>query len=391
MDIEDIVSQDNSTAESPDVGFRMGASATTAAPGNAPGRLAEQVVGELLTLIPAGWDRLDAAIAMTVSDEAAQVVASDGQRAVPVSLTARVVELLRKLRHQGAESAEGPWWRFLATVTRSGGAEIEYDYGVEPFPDHQLFPAAAYVADLQVYPRRKLPIWLAAYIGHEDRQIRTPRQAFADAQAGGTTGAIEVPAEEGLPPFPVLWARWAVISAAFVAAKSPRGPRITSALGWFEGSTRSGSTVHRLPHGRAVLSGGVWNAPSLDAVYNGGAPMPQFFRGAPEWVADPVLSPRTSNGLLSFCYWWDGNTWYRGESPPVSGLRDALPGVWSSDSVFDVLTQIVDDKASSWLTALIAAAETGRVTRALLSRTLSGDNFDVDSSYYQLILAGIAE
>lgn len=134
----------------------------------------------------------------------------------------------------------------------------------------------------------------------------------------------------------------------------------------------------------------MWSSPRLDAAYNDGAPMPELYRDAPEWVADSVLSPRAANGLLSFCYWWDGNTWYRGESPTPDKLLDALPGVWSGDSVFDVLTQVVDGYAAAWVTAPIAAAETGRVTRGQLSRVLVGANFDLDSAYYQLILAGVA-
>ncbi|MGW4529519.1 hypothetical protein ACWEOI_01075 [Nocardia sp. NPDC004340] len=382
------MSQDNSTAESPDVGFRMAAAVAAPESGSSTAeQVADRVADELLALIPDGFDRLEAAIAMTVTDEAAQVIVSDGQRVAQVPLSRRAVELLREARQLAATSAEGPWWRFLAAVTTTGPARIEYDYGAEPFPEQQLFPPQAYLADLLEYPRERLPIWLAAYIGHGDRQARTPSAAFAAAQADATA----VPAGEGLPPLPVLWARWALISAAFVAVKSPLGPRVTSALGWFEGRTRSGSTLHRLPHGRAVLSGGIWNAPELDAVYNGGAAMPQFYRGAPDWVADPVLSPRAANGLMSFCYWWDGNAWYRGESPDANGVQDALPGVWNDDAVYDVLTQVFDGNASSWLTALIAAADTGTVTRTLLSRALVGPDIDLDSAYFQLILAGVAE
>ncbi|MFJ9743748.1 hypothetical protein, partial [Streptomyces sp. NPDC101166] len=91
------------------------------------------------------------------------------------------------------------------------------------------------------------------------------------------------------------------------------------------------------------------------------------------------------------CYWWGGHAWYRGDSPDANVVQDALPGVWNDDAVYDVLTQVFDGNASSWLTALIAAAETGTVTRALLSRSLVGADIDLDSAYFQLILAGVAE
>ncbi|WP_330183374.1 hypothetical protein OHB26_06825 [Nocardia sp. NBC_01503] len=396
----DSVSQDNSTEESPDVGFRLERNTAAEGIGLVPGRparsdrsaeqdrLIQQVTDELLAQLPDGWDRLDVAVAMTVSDETAQVIVSDSKRAAPARLSMRMVELLRELRHRSAESADGPWWRFLAIATRAGSTQIEYDYGAEPFPDQQLFPPQAYLADLRTYPRKRLPMWLAAYVGHGGRQTRTPGIA-AHAEAGD--GPFTPRVETDLPALPLLWARWAVIAAAFVAADSPLGPRTTTALGWFEGSTRSGSTLHLLPHGRAVLSGGLWSDLRLDATYNDGATMPQLYRGAPDWVADPVLNPRAANGLLSFCYWWDGEAWLCGESPVTAELSPALPGIWSSDTVFDVLAQLIEGSSSSWITALVAAAETGSVTRALLARSLAGDKFDLDAGYYQLMLAGIAK
>ncbi|MGW3540924.1 hypothetical protein ACWDNI_10330 [Nocardia niigatensis] len=399
VDTEDSVSQDISTGESPDVGFRMPEQTVAAGPvgvgqardsavaqnGSAePDTLVQQVAVELFSLLPEGWDRLDAAVAMTVSDETARVVVSDSEHAVPVPLSARAIELLRKLRHRSAtESEDGPWWRVVASVTKSGSAEIEYDYGVEPFPDPQLFPPQAYLADLRTYPRRRLPVWLAAYIGHDGRQSRTPSNAV---NARAADGAFVPRIETDLPTLPLMWARWAAIAAAFVAADSQWGPRVTTALGWFEGSSRSGSTLHLLPHGRAVLSGGLWNDPRLDAAYNGGAAMPQLFRGAPAWVADPVLNPRAANGLLSFCYWWDGTAWHCGESPAAAELGPALPGVWSGGSAVDAITELNARVPADTAAALVAAAEAGTVTRSLVPPIL-GDN--AADAFYQLTLAGV--
>lgn len=186
-----------------------------------------------------------------------------------------------------------------------------------------------------------------------------------------------------------MWARWAAISAAFVAEDSPWGPRISTSLGWFEGSTRSGSTLHLIPGNRAVLSGGVWNAPELDAAYNDGAPLPHPYLGAPAWVAEPVLNPRTANGLLSFCYWWDGAHWYRGESPIPDGLGPALPGVWTDHDTVDVVTALVGEHRTSAVTELVTAAEAGSATRSLLVRAFGDDTVKADSAYYQLLLAGV--
>ncbi|WP_405489168.1 hypothetical protein [Nocardia sp. NBC_00511] len=346
-----------------------------------------QITNELAGILTDGWQRLDAVFAFTVSDEAAQVILSDGERVVPARPSARVVELLRAHRHQCAATENGPWWRLLVSLTNTGEQSITYDYGTEPFPDEQLFPAAAYLADLQVYPRKRLPVWLAAYVGHQGSQIRTPRTAFTQARAdlADNIGAVPVTT---LPPLSRLWARWAAISAAFVAVNSPRGPRITTAVGWFEGAKHSGATLYRLPQGRAVLSGGVWDAPELEAVYNHGGPMPRFYRGAPEWVADPVLNPRAGSGLMSFCYWWDGQGWYRGESPDPPAVRAALPGVWSARVAADVIGQVIDAEGTDAVD-LVAAAESGSATRSLLVDALGTDRPELDGAYYQLLLAGV--
>ncbi|MFE3984317.1 hypothetical protein ACFXPR_07520 [Nocardia tengchongensis] len=389
VDTEDSVSQDNSTAESPDVGFRL-AEPTESAEAHdrstQPLPLVEQVAAELFSLLPEGWDRLDAAVAMTVTDEAARVVVSDAEHAVQVPLSARAIELLRELRHQSAESEDGPWWRVLASVDKSGSAEIEFDHGAEPFPDQRLFPPQAYLADLQTYPRRRLPVWLAAYLGHADRQVRTPSHA---ANSRATDGAFTPRVESDLPALPLMWARWAAIAAAFVAADSQRGPRVTTALGWFEGTSHSGATLHLLPHGRAVLSGGLWNDPRLDATYNDGVGIPQLYRGAPDWVAGPVLNPRAANGLLSFCYWWDGAAWHCGESPSATELRSALPGIWTSAAAVDVITRMNARVPAGAAAELVAAAEAGTVTRQFAAPILGGTTADVDNAYYQLLLAGV--
>lgn len=196
------------------------------------------------------------------------------------------------------------------------------------------------------------------------------------------------------PDFRTMWARWAAMAAAFVAIGSERGPRISPGLGWFETSRRSGSTLAALPGDRAVLSGGVWNAPALEAAHNGGADLPRLYAGAPAWVADPVLNPRAGTGMLSFCYWWEGDRWYRGESPPAAECALAVPGVWSTDTVTDVITQLIADRPAKQLRRavqmLISVAEQGVVTRDALTTVFGDDGrHDIDSAQYQFSLAGL--
>jgi hypothetical protein len=126
------------------------------------------------------------------------------------------------------------------TLSSSGEIEVDFDYGDEPFPDEQLFPAEVYRADLEAYPRQVLPTWLAAYVGHGERQSRPAQLAALQARADRAAGVRGVLSQQEFPAFPLMSARWAVIAAAFIAAGSQWGPRVLPALGWFEGAKAFG-------------------------------------------------------------------------------------------------------------------------------------------------------
>ncbi|WP_306360357.1 hypothetical protein [Nocardia sp. CC227C] len=383
-------------SDEPDVGF------TLLEPDTAPeADIAEQarelthgLARELAAAGPHGWQQLNAVFAFTVAAEVVQVFFSDGESTVRVQPPPSALVLAREHRDLSARLSDGPWWRLLLSLNKSGQIEVDYDYGDEPFPDDQLFPAEAYRADLLEYPRTRLPVWLAAYTQHEGRQSRTPQEAAVQARADRESGIRATVSEGDFPAFPEMWARWAVISACFVAKRSQWGPRVLPALGWFEGSKRGGSTLYALPGGRAVLSGGVWDAPELDAAYNGGGPMPRFFAGAPEWVANPVLNPRAANGLLSFCYWWESGRWYRGESPAAAGLASALPGMWTADTVVDLVSGLIAEEPTerrrAAVATLVSAAEVGVVTLDTLIDAFGDDKqVDIDGAFYQLTMAGV--
>ncbi|MRH92849.1 hypothetical protein GFY24_36445 [Nocardia sp. SYP-A9097] len=356
--------------------------------------MAHEIVRELALSGPPGWEQLEALFVLTTEAEIAQVFFAEGRRAVRVQPSPRVLELVRAQRHTSAELGDGPWWRWQLSVSQAGALEAEYDYGDEPFPEEQLFPPEVYLADLETYPRAVLPVWLAAYIEHGDRQARPPRVAALRARADREGGMRARLSEFDFPEFPLMWARWAVLAAAFVAAGSQWGPRILPALGYFEGSRRSGSTLYTLPGGRAVLSGGVWNDPRLHAAYNEGAPLPAVYAGAPEWVAGPVLNPRAGNGLLSFCYWWENGNWYRGDSPEAADLADAVPGIWTAETVAEVVCGLLSadptEQQRASTTALVEAAERGVVTRQTLVEVFGDEDiFDIDSAYFQLTMVGV--
>ena len=357
-------------------------------------RLCHRIARDLAATGPHGWTRLDAVFTLTTLTEMVRVFFSDEHdRSLRVHPGPDVLSTVREHRRLSAALGDGPWWCLILTLSREGAIEVDFDYGDDPFPGDQLFPPEVYAADLEVYPRSTLPVWLAAYIHHGGRQNRPARVAAAHARADRQADVRPIRSGDDFPALPVMWGRWAVMAAAFVATGSARGPRILPALGVFEGSRRSGATLYMLPGGRAVLSGGVWNAAELNAAYNRGAPTPQLFAGAPEWVANPVLNPRAANGLLSFCYWWEAGDWYRGESPTAERLVDAVPGMWTTDTVADVICGLLAEPATDQRRAavltLVSAAEIGVVTRDTLAEVFDDDS-DVDSAYYQLTMAGVA-
>ncbi|MFJ1454782.1 hypothetical protein [Nocardia sp. N2S4-5] len=357
-------------------------------------RSAQRIAAEIATAGPSGWDTLAAGFALAAAAEAVDIVFTVDGRTVRVDPPDTVLASVRRLREMSARLEHGPWWRLLMWSSESGEPEFAYDYGDEPFPDGQLFAPEVYRADLEAYPRERLPVWLAAYLGHGDRQTRSPRSAVTAMRADRAAGVRPVELAKQLPDLPVMWARWAVLSAAFVALGSSLGPRMLPSLGWFESSRRAGSTLYVLPGGRAVLSGGIWNPPELDAVYNEDAPMPNYYAGAPEWVADPVLNPRAAAGLLSFCYWWDEGTWRRGDSPSADRCGSAVPGVWTAETVVEVVLGLLPDRVDAArraaADALVSAAQAGLVTRAAVSEVFGeAEDVDIEGALYQFSIAGV--
>ncbi|WP_245717460.1 hypothetical protein [Nocardia jejuensis] len=381
----------------PDIGFSLGARAPEPATVDVADRarsLAHAIAQQLMSQGPQGWTRVHAAFAMTVTGQLSRLTYSDdsGRQAQRVP-SPETLDLVVEHRTLSATLGDGPWWRLEITLTSEGELDVDHDYGDEPFPADQLFAAQDYLADLDAYPRTTLPTWLAAYARHGNRQVRTPQQAGAAARADRESAVLPTASDDDFPDFPVLWSRWSALAAAFVAIGSEWGPRVLPSFGWFEGSRRSGSSLYALPGGRAVLSGGVWNAPELDIAYNGGTPLPRLYAGAPEWIANSVLNSRAGGGLLTFCYWWERGRWYRGESPHAAELAAAVPGMWTAATVVDVICGLLADEPSdslrSAVTDYVDAAERNDVTREHLSETF-GDTADLDGANYQLTVSGVA-
>lgn len=359
-------------------------------------RLAECLIGEA----PTDCRRITAVFALTLRSEAARVRHSTDLESTDAAPGPDALRLARELRRTTARLPRGPWWRMTLDVRVDGGAEgdfdheVDFDHGEEPFPDEHLFAPEDYRGDLEAFdwPEEKLPTWLSAFVGHGGRQLRSPRKAAVPADTHGARSAQGVSTKE-MPGLTETWARWAVLSAAFVAAGSSWGPRMQPSHARFEGAKRGGSTLWMLAGGRAVLSGGIWDAPGLADAYRGDAPHPELFAGAPAWVADPLLDERAQVGLMSFCYWWESGRWLRGESPKAEDLATAIPGVWTGGTVADIVSKLAQQATQDTEKAalrLVTAAEGGFAERRMLAEVFGNDEgVDLDGAYHQLVMAGV--
>lgn len=389
-----------STDESPDFALSLateyGAAAVTDVPPPAPPdppdevrRYADELAADITELlVPAGpprWRQLFltcSATVVTVTMDA--VFVTETGNSVQVAVPETATELIQLLRTVTVALEDRAWWLVELRRDRDGATVCEFGYGDVPFPPSLLQPAAAYRADLERFPRERLPVWLAAYLAVEDGPVRLA-ELLTRAHLDNETPAIPV---DFLEPR-LVWARWATVAAAAVAAESNWGPRIIGSAAAFESTDGSGSTLHLLPGGRAVLSGGVWNATELDAAYNDGAPIPEYYGGLPDWIDAPVLNHRAVAGLLSFCYWWDGTGWYRGQSPGPARIGAAIPGMWTSETVTGIVCAVLGDSASrSAVAELVAAAESGAVTRDT-ARAAFGSTNGTAAGFIQLAMAGL--
>ena len=352
-------------------------------------RLIEPIVVQLAQLGPAGWEEFTAEFAFTVSSQIAQLRFSSQDRSSLVPVPVPVAELVRDQREIAARMAAGPWWRLLLRVTNRGETTVDYDYGDEPFPEDQLVAAQNYRNDLEAYPRGHIPVWLAGYVAGPAAQGRDPRQAAA-ATADDTAAGRTATATAEVAPLRDLWARWAVLSAAFAGVESGWGPRMYPGYAWFESERRSGATLIALPGDRAVLSGGKWNSQLLEAAYNGGQPLPDLYTGAPAWVNDSVLNTRNRNGLLTFCYWWENGQWHRGSTDTSGELDAPIPAIRTADETIRALVSQTGSGTENQCESLLTAATDHVATREHVAAIFANrTDADVDTAMNQLSLAGL--
>lgn len=376
-------------AASPSSGTDAGVAAVDEQVAAQASTLLDPIARELAALAPTEWQEFTAVFALTVRAGSASCRFATANGPQPVPVPEPVLTRVREQRHLSAQMSAGPWWRLIITVTRQGELRASYDYGDQPLPDNELQPPENYRADIEAYPRPYVPVWLAGYLAGPAAQGRTPAHAAAAVLADRAAGRYPTETDD-IEPLPDTWTRWAVLAAVYAGARSQWGPRITPGLAWYETHTRSGSTLYVLPGDRAVLSGGRWDSPLLTAAYQRRQRLPDLYAGAPDWVTDSVLNTRNQNGLLSFCYWWAGGHWWRGNTDTFDELDEPLPVIWTPDETTAAMAAITGPDSHDACSRLLAAAGQHAVTRAHLTTVFAayGDP-DLDTAHNQLNLAGL--
>ncbi|WP_159080174.1 hypothetical protein [Nocardia suismassiliense] len=348
-------------------------------------QLAAAITDLFLPAAPPQWEQLRLGFSVTVAAVSGDAVFLVDDAPVVVEIPTEARELVQALRAITVPPGERAWWQVTLVRGRTGTTSYEFGYGDVAFPVDRLLPTAAYRADLEHFPRERLPVWLAARLRVDAGAQPLPQvlnQARLDR--GPATSVRFLTAQ-------TVWARWATVAAAAVAIGTEWGPRITGATAVFEGTDGSGSTLHLLPRGRAVLSGGLWNAPELDAAYNDGAQLPEYYAGVPDWLDGSVVNHRAFSGQLSFCYWWDGTNWSSGQSPAPTTIGAAIPCVWTPATVADIVCAVLGASASRpAVEDLLTAAESGSVTSDLAEAAFTTEDYtDVPGAWSQLALAGL--
>ncbi|WP_396908267.1 hypothetical protein [Mycolicibacterium sp.] len=347
------------------------------------------IVQALGVLGPPSWEQFNALFAIAGSAEIAQLEFFQREGVVQVPVPVEIMSLVREHRAAAARMSSGPWWLMRLSVDRNGQVSEQFDYGEEPFPRDQLFTPEDYRADIEAMPRPRVPVWLAGYIAGAQAQGRSPGQALAESHAD-LEAAISATATSDIVALSEVWYRWAVVAAIRAGLHRSTGAWIEPAVASFENGEGSGATLCVLPRDRAVLSGGLWNSPLLDAAYNGGGSLPALFAGAPDWVNDTVLNSRCQRGALSFCYWWDGGQWWRGAVNTFDELDGPLPAIWTDEEAINAIVREVGEGLRDQVAGLVAAAAQRAVSRADLVAVLSAAGADIGAANNQLSLAGLS-
>lgn len=371
-----------------------------------PRALVDQAVALVAQSAPSGWTSVHGVFSMAGGEEIAKAVAVTPHNAVGFPVSARAAELIRRQR-EATVGPQGPWLRLLFDLNSSGEVKIAFDYGDQEIPADQLLPGEAYLRDFETYPRPDAAVWLLAHMGNQGQQSRSPAQARGD---GGTRTGPRQSADE-IPGLPQLWSRITALAAVSRGSDVPIGPRTDPAFAVHLGEN-GGCTLARLPGNRAVLSGGRTDSVLLSQAYKGAIDWPDLYAGAPWWVHNLYLDPRAGRGMLSFCYWWDGQAWWRSELPlgatPTGGdqawhatdeIVAGMPGVWTTETtaelVADVLKRIgveLTDRNAYSALYLVRAAEAGVVSERYVNRLFAGgvpETFDTAEALAQFDAAGV--
>ncbi|WP_199428845.1 TNT domain-containing protein [Qaidamihabitans albus] len=122
----------------------------------------------LLAFLPSGWQRVGAQFRQVGDYSELEVRAVADDVAVSLSSPPQLGQLFTQLRSAMYERDGGTW--FQGTFTLDSTSNFDFDYDTEAEPTWRLAPdgrttARSYPAELERFPRKKAPTWLAAKAG----------------------------------------------------------------------------------------------------------------------------------------------------------------------------------------------------------------------------------
>ncbi|KAF0849287.1 hypothetical protein FNL39_101725 [Nocardia caishijiensis] len=135
--------------------------------------LLNAVASDLTRSAGNGWERIDAAFVLIGERVFTRVVAVSGSGKTPVaSLPDSLVPMLGRLKSVMYVPGRGTWITLVCTVLSDGAFETGFDDRERPAVGEEMNRALA--AELESYPRDRLPSWMSSGLEAHSRDLRYP-------------------------------------------------------------------------------------------------------------------------------------------------------------------------------------------------------------------------
>lgn len=135
----------------------------------------QEVAGVMLSIAPAGWQKLELVYRSTVAVDAAEILATTTGEPERIPVPMKISSRMSSLREGMYEQDRGSWFTARLVLEPPGKYQIEYDYDGEPTYVPPL-TSGAYALDFQYYPRSEehTPDWLREKLADAEASAEQP-------------------------------------------------------------------------------------------------------------------------------------------------------------------------------------------------------------------------